>query len=120
MRSSTVPSSSQKTTNVVVGTVDKTDFSPSDIVAGDREVVASAVTPPKPGDKQLRWYRVTKGAIVDKDGRISLAHDGMRTRIDVGKQLNDGAYDINLLRRQGIELEDLGEGPATGPLQATG
>lgn len=111
MRSSTVQKPGT-TTNVVTDVTDKVEVTKADILAGDGQVVASAVKPAKPDDKKLHWYRVTKGGFI--------GHSGIRARIPVGKDLHDGAYDIAQLKKQGIELEDLGEGPATGPLQATG
>lgn len=112
MRASTTTRPETKTETVVVGTVDKVEFNVDDIKAGDGQLVRNAVTNAdvKPDAKKLHWYRVTRGG--------NIGHDGVRTRLTVGKELHDGAYDIRNLIRQGIALEDLGEGPATGPLQS--
>jgi hypothetical protein len=111
MRQSAVRPTESKTETVVTGHVEKTDYDAKDIVAGDGELVRNAVRKadaPKEADKKLHWYRVTRGGFI--------GHDGLRTRMAVGKELHDGAYNISQLKKQGIELDDLGEGPATGPV----
>ncbi len=108
MRASANPSANPKvvTTTQVIGVVDKTEISNADVLAGDGQVFSSVVKPPRAGDKQLTWYRVTKGGFV--------GIEGIRARIPEGKELHDGAFDIRSLRKQGIVLQELGLGPATG------
>lgn len=58
-------------------------------------LAADAVLPPKP-----KRYRVTRGGYI-------LTPSGYRTILREGKELSDGLYDIERLKKQGIQLVEI-------------
>lgn len=52
----------------------------------------------------VRRYRVTS---VLADGRVQTSINGLRTTLRVGKEIDENNFDINLLKRQGVKLEEI-------------
>jgi len=70
---------------------------------GGAKIVGSAVAYDPP--PVIRIFRVTRGA--------SVMYGGYRATIHVGKEFPETAYDIDVLTKQGVVLEDITPQPPT-------
>ncbi len=87
-----------------------------ELPGGSAGVIAGAITEiPNPGaavaqvaksdeppaDVKVRQYRVTRAQ--------PILYGGVRTELKLGKLVTSATYDVDYLKRQGVQLEDLGE-----------
>lgn len=80
-------------------------------VTNENQVVADArAKNPKPKAEQVgpkpRYFRVTRGGMI--------LHNGYRTRMPAGKEIDDLNYDIRKLQQQGVQLQEISPEDRTG------
>ncbi len=82
-------------------------FNPGDLAAADGTEKPPAVDydelEENPGPPVKR-FRVLKG------GRVQTQRNGQRTLVNTGKELDELNFDIQLMRQQGVEFEEIASG----------